>query len=417
MILKKLEKYSVAVLYVATIVGVGFSFLGSVLSAKLLSKEAFGDLKYVQMFFMMISYFVNFGFYYSGGRIIASTDDNKRISIFKGYMLMCCTAGLIVMFLTTIVTGIFWHKLLSPELFKMSLTMFPLLIIHPLMFYFESIFQAERKLIRFSSYKIMPALLYVSCLYLFQSHLKDNIYLNMLLYYATYFIVFAYFILTDKQTFKRKSPELTELINENKTFGVHLYYGSLWNVGASYLLPILIGFFNINNADVGDYSFAASFIIPFSFLPAIVGTSYFKQFITMEIIPIDAFKRVVLGSAGLLLVTWLCIDFVIDFFLTEKFKAVGFLVKFGAIGAVMQGMGDFVNKFLSAKGKSPYIKKVAIVTGTIQLIASVFFIKWFSSTGAMTARVIGSALYFGCLYYYYHKNFYLKFKTQPAAIN
>ncbi|MFT3680271.1 MAG: oligosaccharide flippase family protein [Ferruginibacter sp.] len=406
--LKKLEKYGVIILYVATIIGVGFSFLGSVLNSKMLSKELFGDWKYIQNYLMMISYFVNFGFYYSGGRLIASTDDKQRISIFKGYMLMSCTAGLVIMFLATLITGFFFPKLLSPQLFKLCLIMFPLFIIHPLMFYFESIFQSERRLIDYSIYKILPPLLYVAALYLFQTLSTGSIYYNAMLYYATYFIVFAVFILKDKQVFKKRSPELTELVNENKTFGVHLYYGSLWNVGASYLLPILIGFFGMNNVDVGPYSLAASFIIPFSFLPGIVGTSYFKQFINLETIPADAFKKVLLASAGLLLATWLCIDFVIDLFLGEKFSSVGFLVKFGAIGAILQGFGDFTNKFLSAKGRSPYIKKVAIVVGTVQIVASLFFIRWYSSTGAMVAKIIGSAVYFGCLYYYYYKNFYQK---------
>lgn len=409
--MKKLEKHGILILYIATIIGVGFSFFGSVLNSRMLSKEVFGDWKYLQNYVMMISYFVNFGFYYSGGRLIAATDDTKRISIFKGYMLLSCTAGLIIMLITTLVVGTFWPKLLNPSLFRLILTMFPLFIIHPLMFYFESIFQAESKLIKYSVYKVVPPFLYVASLYLFKSLSTGSIYFNAILYYATYFIVFAFLILRDKQVFRKKTPELTELVQENKTFGIHLYYGSLWNVGATYLLPILIGFFNINNSDVGDYAFAASFIIPFGFLPSIVGTSYFKQFITLKVIPADALKKVLLLSLAMLLVTWFCIDYVIEIFLDPKYKAVGFLVKFGAIAAIMQGFGDFTNKFLSAKGESPYIKKVAIAVGTVQLVASLFLIKLYSSTGAMTAKVLGSSVYFGSLYYYYYKNYYLKAKT------
>ncbi len=405
---KLLEKNGVELLYIATIISVGFSFFGSVLNSRMLSKEIFGDWKYLQNYLTMISYFVNFGFYYSGGRLIAATDDKNRISKFKGYLLMCCGAGLIVMFITTVVLGLFWPKILSPSLFRLLLVMFPLFIIHPLMFYFESVFQAERKLITFSIYKVLPPFLYVTSLYLFRSLSTGSIYFNTLLYYATYFIVFAFFLIKDKQIFQKKSPELTELVEQNKNFGIHLYYGSLWNVGASYMLPILIGFFNIDNSDVGDYSFATSFTIAFSFLPGIVGTSYFKQFISLETIPAEAFKKVLVASGILLLATWLSIDYIIDFFLPEKFKAVGMLVKIGAVGAIMQGMGDFTNKFLSAKGKSPYIKKVAMVVGTVQLVSSLFFIKLYSSMGAMSAKIIGSSIYFGSLYYYYHKNYYLK---------
>lgn len=400
-------------MYVATIAGVGLSFLGSVINTKLLSKELFGDWKYIQNYLMMVSYFVNFGFYFSGGRLIASTDNPIRIKMVKGYLLMGCTVGCVIMLLATFILGIIWPRILSPSLFKLCLTLFPFFIIYPLMFYFESIFQAERRLIDFSVYRILPPFLYVASLYLFRSLSAGSIYYNGILYYSSYFIVFAILILKDTQIFKIKSPELTDLLNENKAYGVHLYYGSLWNVGSSYMLPLIIGFFSINNADVGAYSLASSFIIPFSFLPGIVGTSYFRQFIEFKAIPIEAFKKVLFASAALLLVTWVSIDYIVELFLGVNYHIVAFLVKFGAIGAIIQGFGDFTHKFLSAKGKSPYIKKTAMLVGVVQLITSVFFIKWYSVTGAMVARVIGSVVYFGCLFYYYHKNYYLK--TQIVA--
>ena len=393
------------ILYIATIAGLGFSFFGSVLNSKLLSKESFGDWKYVQNYLMMLSFLVNFGYYYTGGRLIAATDDKKRIATLKGYMLYISVAGLILMFIATVIIGLFWTKLLNAALFKLMLSMFPLFIIHPLMFYFESIFQAERRMVPFAVYKILPPFLYVALLYAFKSFSTGNIYFNAILYYATYFIVFAFFILRDKQIFRRGSGESDELIKENKTYGIHLFYGSLWNVGASYLLPLLIGFFNINNIEVGNYSLALSFIIPFTFLPAIVGTSYFKEFIHLDKIPAHAFKKVIISSATLLIVTLLGIDYFIKIFLGAKFYEVGFLVRIGAGAAILHGFGDFVNKFLSAKGNSTYIKKVAIAVGIVQLVGSLFFIKWLSATGAMIAKSLGSTLYFSCLYFYYRKRY------------
>lgn len=393
------------ILYLATIVGLGFSFLGSILNSKMLSKEVFGDWKYIQNYLMMISYFVNFGFYYSGGRLIASTENPKRIATFKGYMLYISVVGLLIMFVVTLIAGIGWPKLFGPNLFNMMLVMFPLFIIHPLMFYFESIFQSENKMIDYSIYKVAPPVLYVIALLAFQNLSAGSLYYNAALFFITNLIVFLFFILKDKYIFKKQSPEWDELKQENKTYGIHLFYGSVWNVGASYLLPLLIGLFNLNNEDVGPYSLALSFIIPFSFLPTIVGTSYFKQFINMPKIPADAFKKVMLACGGLLIATILGIDFFIDLFLGEKYQEVGFLVKLGAGGAILQGFGDFVNKFLSAKGESPYIKKVAIVVGVVQVVASLLFIKWFSSTGAMVAKTIGSAVYFVLLYQFYHRRF------------
>lgn len=404
-ILNKLEKYGVGILYVATILGICFSFFGSVLNSKMLSKELFGDWKYLQNYLTMLSFFINFGLYYSGGRLIAATNDKKRIGVLKGYMIYMSVAGLIVMLLATLIIGFFWHRFLSSSLFHLSLIIFPLFIVHPLMFYLETIFQSERKMLSFAIYRALPPLLYCSCLYIFKSYFTNNIFLSAFLYYATYFIVFALFILSDKYTFKRKSQEFDELKSENKSYGIHLYYGSLWGVGVGYLLPLLIGYFNINNSEVGNFSLALSFIIPFTFLPAIIGTSYFKQFVHLEKIPAEAFKKVVYSSLILLVGTLLFIDFFINLFLGAKYADVGFLVKIGAGGAILHGLGDFTNKFLSAKGEAKEIKKVAIIVGVTQVVASLVFIKYFSSIGAMIARSIGSTVYFVFLYFYYTKKY------------
>lgn len=404
----KLQKHAVTILYIATIAGLALSFLGSVLNSKLLSKEMFGDWKYIQNYLMMISFLVNFGFYFSGARLIASTDDPTRIATFKGFMLYKCLLGLITMFLITIVLGLFWKKVLNENIFKILLIMFPLYIVQPLMFYLESIFQAERKLLSFSIYKFLPPFIYVACLYIFKEFSTGNIYFNATLFYITYLVVFIVFLAKDKIIFRRNGPELQELIKENKVYGSHLYYGSLWNVGAVYLLPILIGYFNLNNAEVGIYSLALSFVIPFSFLPTVVGTSYFKEFITLDRVPPEAFKKVLYISMGLLFFTYLGIDFCIDVFLGAKYKEVGMLVKIGAWGAIVQGFGDFINKFLCAKGKSPFIKKVSMVQGTVLIITSLILIRWYSSVGAIISKNIGSVIYLGCLYYYYNKNYLQK---------
>lgn len=406
--LKKLENYGVIILYIATILGLGIGFFGSVLNSRLLSKELFGDWKYLQNYLMMISYFVNFGFFASGGRLIAATNDKKRIGIFKGYMIYVCAAGLFVIIIVTVFTGLLWHKILNQSLFHLTLFMFPLFIIHPLTFYFESTFQAERKLIGLSMFKVLPSLLYVGLLYLFKSYSQGSIYYNAVLFYGSSFIVFLIFLLIDKPIFKRKTPQWNELILQNKTYGIHIYYGALWAVGSGYLLPILIGFFNINNVEVGQFSLALSFIMPLSFLPTIVGTSYYKEFIKLPTIPIVAFRNVILSSIILFVIMIFSIDFLVNFFLGEKYKDVGYLIKIGAPGAILLGLGNFVNKFLQAKGESVYLKKVSILVGVVQIVFSLVLIKFYSSTGAIIATNLGSLVLFVALYFYYYNKYIIE---------
>ena len=148
--------------------------------------------------------------------------------------------------------------------------------------------------------------------------------------------------------------------------------------------------------------------MPLSFLPSIVGTSYYKKYIKLKVIPSEAFKKVVISSIFLLIFLLLGIDYIIDFFLGAKYKEVSALIKIGSFGAVLHGLADFINKFLLAKGESIYLKKVSIVIGIVQLTSSLLLIHYFSATGAIIAKSLGSLVFFGSLFYYYYKKYLIQ---------
>ncbi|MBL0358093.1 MAG: hypothetical protein IPP72_15045 [Chitinophagaceae bacterium] len=404
--MKILEKHSSKILFAATIAALGLSFFGSVLNSRLLLGKAFGDWKYLQSFVVLISYLVNFGLYSSGGRLIAATDDKVKIRTYKGYLIYFALAGLSVIILTILVIGFFFPSLLNEQLFHLALIMLPMFLIHPLGFYFESVYQGEKKLLQLAVYRFVPPFIYIILLYSFQSLSQGSIYYNALLFYGSSFFVCLLLLWNDRPIFKRGTSEWLDLKLQHKTFGIQLYWGGLWGVGVIYLLPILVGYFNPDNhQDVGHYSLALSFIMPLSILPSIVGTSNFKKYITLPTIPKSNFIKVVLACIGMQVVLLLCIDFMIDFFLKPEYKDVSTLIKIGSFGAVLHGFGDFVNKFLLAKGESKYMKKVSIAVGLTQLVSSVVLIKLYSSTGGIIAKSLGSLVLFLSLFIFYYKKY------------
>ncbi len=403
MIVKFLEKHSSKVLYAATMSALGLSFAGTVLNSHLL-REKFGDWKYLQSFVILVSYLVNFGLYSSGGRLVAATDNKFKVRTYKGYLIYFSLAGLAVIILTMLVCGLFIPKLLNRDLFHMALTMLPLFIIHPLGFYFEAVYQGEKKLLGLAAYRFLPPFLYVILLYSLQSLSKGSIYYNAILFYATSFIVCMVLLKTDKPLFKKGTSEWKDLKMQHKTFGVQLYWGGLWGVGVIYLLPILVGLFNIDNKDVGHYSLALSFIMPLSILPGIVGTSNYKSYIKATTIPKENFRKVVISCLVMQVGLLLCIDWVIKL-LPDEFRDVATLIKIGSFGAILHGFADFVNKFLLAKGESRFLKKVSIAVGITQLVSSLILIKMYSATGGIIAKSLGSLVFFALLYIFYHRKY------------
>jgi O-antigen/teichoic acid export membrane protein len=415
-----LQKHSSKVLGIATVGALGLSFAGTMINSHQLDDTQFGDWKYLQSFVVLISYLVNFGLYSSGGRLVAATDNLVKIRTYKGYLMYFALAGLSVIILSLLICGFFFPKLLNQSLFHMALVMLPLFIIHPLGFYFESVYQGQKKLLGLAAYRLIPPFLYVVMLYAFKSYSKGNIYFSALLYYATSFVVCMVLLKTDKPIFKKNTSEWKDLKLQHKSFGVQLYWGGLWGVGVIYLLPILVGYFNINhsNKDVGHYSLALSFIMPLSILPSIVGTSNFKGYITAKSISKQSFKKVILACLALQVLLFLGIDWFIGIFLDAKYKDVGTLIKLGSFGAILHGFGDFVNKFLLAKGESKYMKKVSIAVGIVQLVSSLVLIKLYSSTGGIIAKSLGSLVLFMSLYIFYYRKYVIgKSEGQKIVIH
>jgi O-antigen/teichoic acid export membrane protein len=404
--MNKKKKFGVILLYISTIIGLGFGFIGSILNTKMLSKESFGDFKYIQSYLLLLNSTINFGFFQSGSRIIATSTLNLRNKVIKGYLLYVCLFGLMVMFVLTLIIKLFGNRILSDRIFHYLLIFFPLFLTQPLMNYFESIFQAEKKLISYSLYKVLPPLAYICCLYIGKTLFGGSISFNIITYYCCSLIVFIGFLIIDKVKFEgKKTPELNILLSTNKEFGLQIYYGSLWGVGTGYLLTILIGYYNVNNVDVGRYSLAYTTVALLTFLPAIFGIAYFKDFVNAKKLPRNALSQAIISSLLLLLFLVFTIDFWIKLLLNPSFLIVGLLVKIGAITAVLHGFGDFINKFLIAKGKGKIIKNTAIVTGVIQLISAFIFIPKYSAVGAMIANAIGSGVYFLIFLIYYYKNY------------
>jgi len=400
------KNLGVLLLYSATIAGLGFSFLGTILNAKMLSKESFGDFKYIQSYLLLLNSIINFGFFQSGSRLIAASDNNTKIKRIKGYLIYLCIAGLCIMFILTLGVRLLGTRVLSDRIFHYLLIFFPFFLAHPIMNYFESTFQAERKLVSYSAYKLIPPIAYIICLLIGQKYFSGVISYNIITYYSCFLLTFIGFFIFDRVEFKGKTPELTELLHANKEFGLQVYYGALWGVGTGYLLTILIGYYNVNNVDVGRYSIAYMLVTLLTFLPTIFGTANFKDFVTAKKLPRNVLLQAIVSSSVLLFLLIFTIDFWIKlFFKNQSFEVVGLLVKIGALTAVLHGFGDFINKFLIAKGRGRIIKNAAIITGVIQLIAAFILIPRYSAVGAMIANAIGSGAYFLIFLIYYYKNY------------
>ena len=88
-------------------------------------------------------------------------------------------------------------------------------------------------------------------------------------------------------------------------------------VASNYLAGITLGVFNEDNTEVGFYTLALTVTTPLSTLPAIIGTTYFKQLATQPRIPSKVLKNSILLTVGTCILFILLIKPLIAFLNSE----------------------------------------------------------------------------------------------------
>jgi O-antigen/teichoic acid export membrane protein len=216
------------------------------------------------------------------------------------------------------------------------------------------------------------------------------------------------FIYTYYRILRSISPDFTNLkvrINEirhvNRTYGFHVYVGSLCAVGASSLTGVLISYFDVNNIGVGYFSLGMSLCTPLSLVPNILATAYFKDFAKSNKISNRVFATTAIFSlSGILLVWLIAKPFVMLLYGPSYLPAVNISYLL-AIGFSLYGISDLLNKFLGAHGQGVALRNSSFLVGAFLLFSNVYFIQSFHELGAAYSKILAGIVYFCCMFLYY----------------
>ncbi len=194
-----------------------------------------------------------------------------------------------------------------------------------------------------------------------------------------------------------------EILLANKRFGLDIYLGSIVASGSASLSGILIGYYGINNTQVGYYTLATLLVSPLSLIPNIIATVQFKKFAINDRIDNMTTTFTFVLSIILFILIYLLSDFLIKFiFGLEYIEAVPIL-KVLSLGYLLYGIGDFYNRFLLSKGRGKELRNASFLVGITLLLGNFLFIKYFGAMGASYARIASGLIYSLVIYYYYIK--------------
>lgn len=401
------QRQQIATLYVSTLGGVLLGVLASIVNTRFLDPVDYGDVRYVQNIINFVATFLIFGFFLSGARLMALSDDRQYVGRVKGMMIIILILACIVLSIAMPI-NYFLHTD-RPAVAMLFLVSMPVCFYPLLLNYIDQTAQGDNQIGHLAAARILPYLFYVPIGYFFYSHYGATPTKMVLLQWGIYSAIYIGIIIATKPLFRGLKPIWKKLNEENRNYGIQLYIGSLVMVSTNYLAGISLGYFNEDNSEVGFYTLALTVTTPLAALPTIVGTSYFKKFAKQPSIP----KKVIVATVGMTAVT--CVLFIllirpiVEFLYSQRYAVVGTYASILSVGYCIHGLGDMFNRYLCSHGQGVSVRNASIANGVFKVLGYTGLVAIFNTNGAIATTIICDIVYFSCLMYYY-----TRFTKQPA---
>lgn len=399
----KLSKQNIQAigLYAATLVGVLLGFGASVINTDALEPDAYGNVRYVQNGIQLIATILLFGFFMSGSRLLALSDDEKRSRNIRGTLLVILAVCAALLMSATAIAGLVHQN--RPEVSALFLLSVPVCFYPLLTNYMNTTAQGDNHIGRLVLVRILPALIYIPVAKFVYDRFGATSERMVLLQWGLYSILLMIIVLSTKPSFYGVKTIYQELKKENREYGFQLYLGSLAMVATNYLAGVTLGVFNADNTNVGFYTLALTLTQPLSYLPGIVGTAYFKKFVHEPRIPGKVLWVTIGMTVASCVVFMILISPLVNIMYDESYSIVGKYASALALGFSFHGVGDMFNRYLGSHGQGNSIKYSCYISGIFKVLGSVFLVMLWNVNGAIMTVIVSSAIYCLCLYLYYNK--------------
>lgn len=386
------QKIQIAILYSSTLTGILFGLLASIVNTRFLPPTDYGDVRYIQNIINFISSFLIFGYFLSGARLMALSNDRSYTRRVKGALIIILTIACFILCMAMPICYCI-HKenttLATLFLVSMPVCFYPLFLN-----YIDQTTEGDNQMGRLSLARILPYLVYVPIGYILFFIYGATPTRMILLQWGIYTFVYICIIISTKPLFRNLKPVFRQLNYENKKYGIQLYIGSLVMVATNYLAGISLGYFNEDNSEVGFYTLALTVTAPLAALPTIVGTTYFKTFATQPAIP----RKVIFFTIAMTTVTCLLflliIKPVVIYLYTDRYSIVGLYASFLSVGFCIHGLGDMFNRYLCSHGQGVAVRNASIANGLFKIVGFTLLVALFNTNGAIATTIICDIIYF-----------------------
>lgn len=395
------NRNQVLYLYIASFSGTLLGVIASIVNTRSLVSEFYGDVRYVQNIINFMASLLLFGYFFSGSRLLALSNDETKSRSIRGVMVIILLISVAIL-MFGIVVNAFVH-LTTPTISKLFLISLPVCAFPLLNNYVNITAQGDNHIGRLAVARLIPVGLYIPIAYFVYTNYGATSTRMMLLQWGIYTIVLSFIVLLTRPSFNNVKEVFQELNDENKRYGIQLYYGSLAMLATNYIGGVTLGAFNSDNTNVGFYTLALTVTGPLAMLPGIVGTTYFKKFASMSKIPSNVLKVTLLLTLLACFLFIIMIQPLVKFLYSESYSMVGVYSSWMAVGFCIHGIGDMLNRYLGSHGLGKPIRNSSYVCGLFRVIGFTLLVYMWDINGAITTTVLSSLVYTSIMIYYYCK--------------
>ncbi|MFC2113427.1 oligosaccharide flippase family protein, partial [Bacteroidota bacterium] len=379
-------------------VGIGVS----VLNTRLLGPERYGDFKFLQSLFSFALLFVTLGLFYSGGRLIAIEKDKGGQRKLVGGISMLALMMSLVLFILFLIFSYFEEEIFDNDLGWYVRVLAPFLAVFPFQLGLDNILQGSNRIYQLSAFRLGPKVLYLICILIYSYFFPFQLDHALIFYFASIGLLVVLILFSLKPDFSDMRNTVNRLFVENRSYGFQVYIGAITGLASSQLAGLAIGYF-IDNTNVGFFALAITASTPLAMIPNSIGTTFFRDFTSMDRIPSKVFIITILISLATFAVFVLVIKQLVIFLYTDEYLAVVPLAYFVSTGSVLHGLGDFFNRFLSAHGKGKELRNSNIILGITNMIGYVLLTWLIGVQGAAITKFLAGLLYVLIMAWYYQR--------------
>ena len=381
--------------------GILLGVLSSIINTRFMDPKDYGDVRYVQNIILFIASLLLFGYFLSGSRLLALSQNECYSRRIRGAMIVILLFASFILILSTIVC--FFIHYTNYELAFLFIVSLPVCCYPLFSNYVGTTAQGDNQIGRLSLARLLPGLLYVPISYLIFNNFGATSTKMILLQWGIATLVLLAIICSTRPSFKNLKQVFKEINKENKDYGLQLYIGSLVMVATNYIAGITIGLLNSDKSEVGFYTLSLTVTHPLTTLPAIIGTTYFKKFASQPYIPANVLKASVLLSVTSCLLFIILIKPIVSFLYSEEYAIVGTYAIWLSAGFCIHGFGDMINRYLGSHGQGKSIRNSSIANGLCKLFGYTVLVYFWNTKGALFTNVLCSFIYCVVLLYYYKK--------------